>query len=160
MGKKSNKVNGSQLKLIKELSIIEELKTSILLIKLGLGEYQNLNTANDFYYLPFQLFSSGFERLMKCHICLGYYEINNSYPSANVMRKPGHDLLKLKKMICDQHFLENDIPALKEDKVYLTTNTELEKTLELLSEFGKIARYYNIDIITSGKNIPMNVQKL
>ncbi len=38
---------------IRKLSLIEELDTSIRLIKLGFGEYQNLDMANDFYYSSF-----------------------------------------------------------------------------------------------------------
>jgi len=56
--------------ILKEFSIDDELRTSIKLIELGFGEFQNLDMTNDFYHLPFQLLSSGFERLMKCHICL------------------------------------------------------------------------------------------
>ena len=48
---------------IRKLSLNEELNTSVRLIKLGFSEYQNLDMSNDFYYLPFQLISSGFERL-------------------------------------------------------------------------------------------------
>jgi hypothetical protein len=45
----------------RNIALIEELETSVRLLKLGFGEYQNLGGANDFYYLPFQLISSGFE---------------------------------------------------------------------------------------------------
>jgi len=31
----------------------DELLTAIKLIELGFGEFQNLDLANDFYYLPF-----------------------------------------------------------------------------------------------------------
>ena len=72
--------NKMTVKLQQKIAIIQELETSIKLIELGLGEYQNLNKSNNFYYLPFQLISSGLERLMKCHICLGYLEKNGKYP--------------------------------------------------------------------------------
>ena len=41
---------------IKKLCLLKEFETSSKLIKLGLGEFQNLDSGNDFYYLPFQLF--------------------------------------------------------------------------------------------------------
>ena len=126
----------------------EELNTSIKLIKLGFGEYQNLDLANDFYYLPFQLISSGFERLMKCHICLGHYEKNNSFPEPNLFRnKLKHDLLKLKSHILENYFQGNS-QALLQDFEYLKDDKDLEHLLSLLSEFGKFARYYNLNVVT------------
>ena len=53
---------------IKDLHLYDELLTSFKLIEIGFGEFQNMDMENDFYHLPFQLLSSGFERLMKCHI--------------------------------------------------------------------------------------------
>lgn len=76
---------------IRKLSLNEELNTSVRLIKLGFGEYQNLDMSNDFYYLPFQLISSGFERLMKCYICLGHLEKEGKFPDPRLFRnKLGH----------------------------------------------------------------------
>ena len=71
----------------KNLALYEELESSIKLIQLGFGEFQNLDMANDFYHLPFQLISSGFERLMKCHICLGHFEIYEVYPDPNLFTR-------------------------------------------------------------------------
>jgi len=68
---------------LKNLCLLNEIELSVKLIQLGLGELQNLNSTNDFYYLPFQLLSNGFERLMKCVICLGHLHINNKYPDVN-----------------------------------------------------------------------------
>ena len=51
---------------LKDIHLHDELFTAFKLIEIGLGEFQNLDLANDFYHLPFQLVSSGFERLMKC----------------------------------------------------------------------------------------------
>jgi hypothetical protein len=50
---------------LKDIHLSEEIQTSTNLIQLGLGELQNITFENDFYYLPFQLLSSGLERLMK-----------------------------------------------------------------------------------------------
>ena len=98
----------SQEDILKEFSMDDELRTSINLIELGFGEFQNLNMTNDFYYLPFQLLSSGFERLMKCHICLGYHEANNVYPDNKFLKQcgggSGHDLLELKAKILNSYF--------------------------------------------------------
>jgi len=133
---------------LKKLSLNEELNTSIRLIKLGFGEYQNLDMANDFYYLPFQLISSGFERFMKCYICFGHYEKVGEFPNPKLFRnKLGHDLIKLKKHITENYFQENS-KALIDDLVFLKTDKDLEKLIELLSEFGKFARYFNLNVVT------------
>lgn len=79
---KQDRVNELNNGSLKDIYLDEELRTSIRLIELGFGELQNLDMVNDFYFLPFQLLSSGFERLMKCHICLGHHEAHNAYPNS------------------------------------------------------------------------------
>lgn len=133
---------------IRKLFLNEELNTSVRLIKLGFGEYQNLDMTNDFYYLPFQLISSGFERLMKCYICFGHYEKEGKFPESKFFRnKLGHDLIKLKNHITENYFQENS-KALSEDLTFLKTDKDLEKLIELLSEFWKLARYFNLNVVT------------
>lgn len=150
--------------ILKDLYLHDELQSSVKLIELGFGEFQNLNLVNNFYYLPFQLLSSGFERLMKCHICLGYYEQNNVYPNDKYLKeyggKGGHDLLELKKSILDSYFSLKNIPLLHEDFDLLANDDDLEMLIYLLSEFGKYARYYNLDVVTSAAKPSINVKQL
>ena len=68
--------------MIKKLHLIDELTSASKLIEIGFGELQNLDTTNDFLFIPLQLISSGLERLMKCHICLGHLEKNGKYPDS------------------------------------------------------------------------------
>jgi len=143
---------------IRKLSLNEELNTSVRLIKLGFGEYQNLDMANDFYYLPFQLISSGFERFMKCYICLGHYEKEGKFPEPKLFRnKLGHDLEKLKRHITENYFQENS-KALTDDLIFLRTDKDLEKLIKLLSEFGKFARYFNLNVVTGEINPGIDVK--
>ena len=139
-------------KIHKDIALYDELETSIKLIQLGFGELQNISGSNDFYFLPFQLLSSGFERLMKCHICLGYYEKHNQYPNQQHLKRLGHDLISLTDHIIENFFATNNIPLLEEDLKYLKNNSELRKLIGLLSEFGKFARYYNLDIVSGATN--------
>jgi len=133
----------------KFLSLHDELRTSYRLISLGLGELQCIGMAEDFYHLPFQLLSSGLERLMKCYICLVYEANEGKFPIyEDLKRQFGHDLSKLKTEITEKYFKINDIPALKEDVDFLNKTPLLDKVLHVLSEFGKFARYYNLDVIT------------
>ncbi len=146
--------------MIRKVLLKEELDTSIKLIKLGFGEYQNLDMSNDFYYLPFQLISSGFERLMKCYICFGHIEKFNKFPEPELFRKKlKHDLLKLKNHITDNYFQENS-KALSDDLSFLKTDKDLDKLISLLSEFGKFARYYNLNVVTGEINPGIDVKAL
>jgi hypothetical protein len=146
----------------KDIHLNLEMETSIKLIKIGLKEYQNISMSNDFYYIPFQLLSNGIERLMKCYLCLGYHENNNNYPDIKILKgfggKTGHDLLDLKSTISSDYFNDSS-KALKDDKRFIEFNPELEIIINLLSEFGKYARYYNFDIITSAKKTSININE-
>lgn len=157
-------MNSLNNKVLKDLYLDDELQTSVKLLELGFGEFQNLDLADDFYFLPFQLLSSGFERLMKCHICLGYYEANNTYPDRVYLKKcggkNGHDLIELKNTILNSFFSVHNIPVLHDDLEFLKSDKELEQLICLLSEFGKYARYHNLDIITSAVKPSIDVKKL
>jgi hypothetical protein len=73
-----NKIN-----ITKHFALLEEFQPSNKLIRLGFGELQNISLNNDFYFLPFQLLSQGFERFMKAYICLGYLEKTTFYRHLN-----------------------------------------------------------------------------
>jgi len=149
-----------QDEIVRKILLKEELDTSIKLIKLGFGEYQNLDMSNDFYYLPFQLISSGFERLMKCYICFGHIEKYDEFPAPELFRnKLRHDLQKLKNHITENYFQENS-KALSDDLSYLKTDKDLDKLIGLLSEFGKFARYYNLNVVTGEINPGIDVKAL
>lgn len=143
---------------LKHLALLEELETSSKLIILGLGELQNLDQTNDFYFLPFQLLSQGFERVMKGHVCLGHLKQHNEYPNFKYLKNLGHDLLKLKNEIIDEYFFD-DHPTLKNDLSFLRDNKELNELLSILSEFGKMARYHNFDLITNSTKTPINAKE-
>lgn len=149
---------------IKDLHLYDELLTSFKLIEIGFGEFQNMDMENDFYHLSFQLLSSGFERLMKCHICFGVHEKRGKYPEFIELKKcggdNGHDLGELKKNILGSYFKTNGIPVLIEDHDFLSNNTELDRLIYLLSEFGKFARYHNLDVVTANKKPSINVKSL
>jgi len=141
--------------LLKDIALLDEVESSIKLIKLGLGELQNIMPANNFYYLPFQLLSSGFERFMKCYICLAFQNEEGVFPSYKYLKNIGHDLLKLLAEINVKYFTVDNRPILSEDKFFLVDD-ELIELLGILSEFGKMARYYNLDVITGNAQNGIN----
>lgn len=136
----------------KDICLYEELNTSYQLIVTGLGELQEINMGNDFYHLPHLLLASGLERFMKCYICLVYEAREGKYPDFNMLRNLGHDLSKLNEEIINNYFAEDNRLTLKEDLLFLKENQKLKIILKILSEFGKYARYYNLDVVT-GKSV-------
>ncbi|WP_452600246.1 hypothetical protein [Pontimicrobium sp. MEBiC01747] len=153
-------------KILKEIYLNKEFVNSIKLIKLGFGEIQNINLDNDFYHLPLQILSSGIERFLKCYLCYGYYEKNNDFPDFNTLKSfagsSGHDILELKKEIITNYFFlrHKDDSFLAEDKSFISDDKFLNELLNLLSEFGKFARYHNLDIVTSKRRPSIDVEKL
>lgn len=146
--------------IIKYFALLEELETSSKLITLGLGELQNLNGVNDFYFLPFQLLSQGFERFMKSYICIAYKNIHDKYPNHSYIKNLGHDLKSLLIEILENYYVDFKRPQFQEDIKFLKENDDLKELLFIISEFGKKSRYYNFDLITDNKNIPLNTKEL
>lgn len=143
---------------LKIFCLIDEIDTSVKLLKLGLGELQNINGVNDFYFLPFQLLSSGIERLLKCMICIGYHQKRAKFPNSRKIKT--HDLLKLKERVLQNYFKKDSPIALKTDFEFLSNDHALEKLLFFLSEFGKYARYRNLDVLTGAKETSIDVKQL
>lgn len=150
----------SQIENDKYFALLEEFETSNKLVKLGFGELQNINLDNDFYFLPFQLLSQGFERFMKAYICLGYFGKHKSLPDYKYLKKLGHDLEKLLKEIIENYYIDFDRVQFHEDKLFIEKDSDLKELLFILSEFGKVARYHNFDIITENKKVGINAIQL
>jgi hypothetical protein len=141
---------------VKTLCLIDELETSRDLIVRGFGELQEIDMGNDLYHLPQQLLASGFERLMKCYFCLVYEARNGRYPEGGFLRDLGHSLDRLKKSLVDEYFATNGIPALQGDLEFVRNDPLLGRVVHILSEFGKKARYYNLDIVTGSQKPPID----
>lgn len=142
--------------IVKNMCLIEELEASQELITSGFGELQEIDMANDSYHLPQQLLASGFERMMKCYICLVYEARNGSYPNTDFIKKLSHDLQKIKQTIIDHYFSTNGLPLLDNDYQFIKNDIILNQIVSVLSEFGKKARYYNLDIVTGSDQLPID----
>ena len=101
------------------LCILEELDTSISLLKSGFGHLQEIDMGNTFYHLPHQLMASGFERLMKCYISLVYHGRTGSYPDKAFMKTLGHDLEKLLDSICTQYYGGAGRPLIQQEYTFI-----------------------------------------
>lgn len=146
-----------KIEIQKYSALLEEFETANKLVRLGLGELQNINLDNDFYFLPFQLLSQGFERFMKAYICVGHFEKYKTLPNFQYLKKLGHDLEKLLTDIKENYYSIDYPPVqFKTDWEFLNQSSDLKELLFILSEFGKIARYYNVDFITDNSKIGIN----
>lgn len=140
----------------KRIALLEEFETSHKLLRLGFGELQNINMGNDFYFLPFQLLSQGFERLFKAYICVGYYHYNTELPNFKILKNLGHDLIALFDEIKDKYFVKHKPPIFEEDWDFISNNSLVREIIDILSDFGKQARYYNFNLITSNPKLGKN----
>lgn len=132
----------------------EEVRTSVELIKAGLGHLQRMGAANDFYHLPMLLLASGFERLMKTIICLHTLRETGEYPSPSDPilggGSKGHDLARLLDKIttdCFNPAYVESVPAARKDIEYLRRDPRLRKLVEMLSNFGQAARYHDLNVV-------------
>ena len=139
----------------REICLFMEVETSVKLLKKGMGDLQNIGSANDFYYAPILLLSSGYERLIKCLLCLAFMDENMNFTETPYHPKGrgGHDLdLLLKKLLalCEQKNYSSRFPAAKVDFDLLDKDKDLRKIVSLLSSFAQGGRYYNLDIVLKG----------
>lgn len=140
----------------KSLALQEEFETAHKLILLGFGELQSINLSNNFYFLPLQLLSQGIERLFKAYICVAYYTNRSRLPSCQELKQLGHDLIKLFDVIKGDYFIKYSAPIFEDDEAFLTDSLILREILDILSDFGKQARYYNFDLITCNPKLGKN----
>lgn len=144
---------------IKQNHLLNELSQSKSIIISGLRELQLISDENDFYYLPMQMLSSGIERFMKCYICLAYYNKKNRFPDFITLKKYGHDLVTLKDTILKNFYNNQSISVLIEDQAFLNNDEDLKIIIYYLSEFGRYARYYNLDIVTDNQKPGIDINR-
>jgi hypothetical protein len=148
---------------LKDICLIQELKTSHSLILLGFREISKIDFGNDFYFNPLSLLSSGIERLLKCYICLAYFEKERIYPNTKMLRsfggRGGHDIRKLIETVLNNFYSNQNIQALKEDEEYLQSDTDINRLLNILSMFNAESRYYNLNIVTSDSDNPKDAER-
>ncbi|GMV94115.1 MAG: hypothetical protein AMXMBFR82_38930 [Candidatus Hydrogenedentota bacterium] len=141
----------------RDASLMDELRIAHDLIHRGFGELQEIDMGNDFYHLPQQLLASGLERLLKCYFCLVFEARNHQYPNLRFITRFRHDLQMLKREFAESYFhvtsqlTQEDLDFVKNDQV-------LDEIVRVLSEFGKKARYYNLDVVTGEESLPIDAK--
>lgn len=140
---------------LQNVMIGEELLTAVRLLKTGLRELNRRNGSTDFFHLPILLLASGFERMMKTVICCHYLEATGDYPKRAVFGRSGHDLVHLLNQITRVCFSDDylsRIPAAKNDIEFLRNDPKLSAIVQILSDFGQSARYYNLNVVLGEQN--------
>ncbi len=141
---------------LQKVMIGEELLTSIRLLKAGLRELNRISGGNDFFHLPILLLASGFERLMKTIICCHHLSTKGEFPHRDIfqIRTRGHNLIFLLDIITNKCFSDEYIektPAAQQDINFLRNNKQLRRMVQILSDFGQSARYYNLNVVLGEK---------
>ena len=141
----------------KQMYIEEELRISISLLKCGLRELTRVNVAGDSKDLPLLLISFGLERLMKTIICCHHLESRGKFPDQQFFTEKGqghdlsHWLKKITKDCFSKVYLER-IPVAKDDRNYLKLDPHLRGIIQILSDFGDGARYFNLNEVIGQSN--------
>lgn len=141
---------------VRFLCLLDELETSRELLKSGFGHLQEIDMGSTFYHLPHQLLASGLERLMKCYIAVVRKGRDGAYPDRAAMKSLGHDLEGLLDTICTQHYGGTHRPLLRQDLAFIRADSVLKQCVRILSLFGKMGRYYNLDVVAGSCQGPMD----
>ena len=137
----------------REICLLREVETSIKLLKKGMGDLQKISGSNDFRHAPILLLSSGYERLIKCLLCLASMDENGEIKGTLFKKGKGHDidyLLRRLLSVCEQKNYSSKFPAAKADIDLLSKDKDLRKIISLLSDFAQGGRYYNLNIVLKG----------
>ena len=144
----------------KNICLLEEVLTSIRLLKEGMGTLQEVGGGNDFYHAPILLLSSGYERLIKCILCLTSMDDNGIVKETpfEITVSKGHDLIYLLNKllsVCDEKGYSSKFPAAKVDVEFLK-DEDLRKMVSRLSDFAQGGRYHNLDTVMKGTSSHTN----
>ena len=140
---------------VRFLCLFDELRTSRELLKSGFGLLQEIDMGSTFYHLPHQLLASGFERLLKCFIAVVCKGRDGAYPDTQAMKSLGHNLKSLLETICKDYYGGIQRPLVQEDLEFITTDAVLNDCVGILSLFGKMGRYYNLNVVTGDAHEPI-----
>ena len=94
---------------------------------------------------------------MKCYICLVHRGIHGQYP--HNLQRFGHDLSKLLDRILRDHFGGTERPLLSSDYTFLSSDPVLRRILDILSHFGKLGRYHNLDVVSGKQDLRIDAKQ-
>ena len=154
--KEKNKMKNNDLSRIGEridqmTTLQQEFDLSFKLLRRGLGELQEIDYANDFYFLPLLLLSQGIERFLKSYIIA--YKMEDEENELFDGKLKIHDLIDLLNIVKENFFLAGNREVDIQDEQFLSESVHLKRVLTILSDFGKNGRYYNINRLIEPQSV-------
>ncbi len=142
----------------RNIAVVIEIENSMKYLKNGLAEVQKISPANTFYDPLLIYLSGGLERLFKSILCLNYQERKGRFPNYKELMEGenGHDIEFLKRKV-EQICIHSPNSLAQKDYDIITRNSFIDTLCKILSEYGKKARYFNLDVIL-GKEQEYNSQ--
>ncbi|MDQ1773062.1 hypothetical protein GQR60_19950 [Labilibaculum sp. A4] len=132
----------------RNIAVVIEIGNSIKYLRNGLAEIQKISAANDFYDPLLMYLSSGFERIFKSMLCLNFKQKTGRLPNYKELMQGnnGHDIEYLKNQI-EKICIPVDRPFASMDYDIITKDEIINSICKTLSEYGRRARYFNLDAI-------------
>lgn len=132
----------------------EEVRIALDHLKFGLKLLRDFSGLPSEFHAPLLLLTSGFERLLKLILCLDFLNRTGGYPDwgAFSVRWRSHRLRELLRdvvLVMDACPRWQSASALKDDRTFVSSDSDLLELIQLMQEFGSASRYHNLDVITS-----------
>ena len=96
---------------------------------------------------------------MKCYISAIHEGRNGAFPDMKYMKSLGHNLVRLLDEICNKFYDGTSSPLIQQEFAFITTDKELRECIRILSLFGKLGRYYNLDIVAGSPANPIDPKR-
>lgn len=124
--------------------LLKEAGLSSTCIGQGLTVLRKADFASEWnYYQSFFLLTIGIERLLKIIIITKYKIDNSSLPSDSYLKKIGHDIKSLMKVVDEFDYDKDEVE-------FITDDIQMD-IIDFLTQFSKKSRYYNIDALTNSE---------
>lgn len=138
-----------------KLALLNGITDASSLIEIGMAQLHAIDGANESVHGMLHLLSHGFERLVKYTLFLAMSAQNGAPPDAAYMKRLSHDIQKALSDLIDlvAHDPEYaDREAAQDDLDFLRDDPDLKRLLILLSRFGQLDRYYDLNMLVDPKS--------
>ena len=139
-------------KVLKQISLIQELELGIETVKSGLSIIQSIEFQRTPSFLIFLILSTGLERILKIIIGMRLLSDHKSFPTEKELKKKyGHSLIKLRNEILNICYDEKKLSPqiIHEDFNFIKNDVILNELLKQLSEFATKDRYVYMNRISN-----------
>lgn len=144
-------------------AIIEEVEASFKFITVGLLSLKEQNSAISNNHVALQLFSSGFERIIKILLLIKDKHLSGNFPELINAKERfkgynnGHGIEKMLDELIDYSKtveLMQRIPMVVEEVEFIKNDLKFKTFIEIITQFSIQQRYYYIDTIILENETP------